>query len=98
MLIEVETKHDPASPLQVAKGNDSARRIAVSRDDMIELFDYLEDGLVSDACDHSFKYTEAFLASRDIAQRPALEWIRGFGATCDCEILQNVELEWGGPL
>ena len=98
MLSKAESKHDTKSTLQISREQKSAKRIAVTRDDMIELFDYLEDGLVSDACDHSFKYTEAFLASRDIECRPALEWIRGFGATCDCEILQNVELEWGGPL
>ena len=98
MFNKSTAKHDTRSQFQIPAAHKLARRIAISREDMIELFDYLEDGLVSDTCDPSFRYTESFLAARDIESSPALKWICAFGATCDCEILQNIELEWGGPL
>jgi hypothetical protein len=98
MLTKPEMNADKAVHLLSAEQPGSEVRGQISREEMIELFDYLEDGLVCDACDHSFRYTEAFLASRGIESGPAIKWICGYGASCDCEILQNMELEWGGPL
>ena len=69
--------------------------IPIGKRDMVDLFDYIEDGLMIVECDHSFRYTEAFLASRSIGAKAALEWIRRQGARCDCEILDGIEPHWG---
>lgn len=68
----------------------------LSRDDVLELFDYVEEGLAITGCDHSFRCTEAFLVVNDITMGPALNWLRRFGATCDCEVLEEVEQRWLG--
>jgi len=95
MSIRYDAKRPDASYNRSHKEPMPAVRTPISRSEMIELFDYLDDGILSDACDHSLRYTESFLVSHGIELRPTLDWIRELGATCDCEILQNVEFEWG---
>lgn len=66
----------------------------LSRDAVIELFDYVEEGLAITGCDHSFRCTEAFLMVNDITMEPALNWLRRHGAGCDCEVLEEVAQRW----
>ena len=66
----------------------------LSRDAVIELFDYVEEGLAVTGCDHSFRCTEAFLVANDVIMEPVLTWLRRYGATCDCEVLEEVEQRW----
>ena len=63
----------------------------MSRDAVLELFDYIEEGLAITGCDHSFRCREAFLVANGIALRPALTWLRRHGASCDCAALDEVE-------
>lgn len=63
----------------------------LSRDAVIELFEYVEEGLAITGCDHSLRCTEAFLMINDIAMGSALEWLRRFGVGCDCEVLEKIE-------
>ena len=66
----------------------------LSRDAIIELFEYVEEGLAITGCDHSFRCTEAFLVTNDIVMGPALHWLRHMGADCDCEVLEEIEQRW----
>ena len=63
----------------------------VPQDVVLELFDYVEEGLAITGCDHSFRCSEAFLVANGMALRPALAWLRRNGASCDCEALEEFE-------
>lgn len=59
------------------------------------LFDFLDENLNED-CNHKMRLTLRFLAERKITQAAeVLEWLHNRGAYCDCEILYNVEEQFG---
>lgn len=66
----------------------------LTNQDVVELFDYLENALASRACDHSFHITEGFLALNGLDVTRILPWLRKSGATCDCEIVGDFEFNW----
>ncbi len=55
------------------------------------LFDYLDEQSEERECQGDFAMTETFLKAHDVPAEPVLEWLRGNGAGCDCEVLLNVE-------
>ena len=73
---------------------DEEARMAISRPHLAELFDHL-DGALADGCDHSLRFTQAFLRSRGLAEAAIVPWLAGYGGYCDCEVLANVEERWG---
>ena len=67
----------------------------ISRADLGELFDFLDDELGREPCDHSLSRTRSFLAARQLADVAILPWLGEYGGYCDCEVLANVEERWG---
>ena len=66
----------------------------IRNQDVVGLFDYLEDALLDHTCEHSFHFTEAYLAASALDTRRVLPWLRSRGATCDCEVLGEFEFGW----
>jgi hypothetical protein len=72
-----------------------ARAALPLADDVLEaLFDYLEQALETQPCDHSRKLTECWLAENGHANEAVLEWLDETGGYCDCEVLANSEGAW----
>ena len=65
----------------------------LSRDNLGELFDYLDQALQL-GCDHSLRFTCQFLADRALPDEPIIQWLGQYGGFCDCEVLGNVEDAW----
>lgn len=62
--------------------------------DLKELFDFL-DRPDAPACDHSLRETLDFLARKNLSAERVVPWLREHGGYCDCEVIFNVENEFG---
>ena len=65
----------------------------ISRAHLTELFGHLDSAL-KNGCDHTSRFTEAFLRSHSLPEATILPWLREYGGYCDCEVLANVEERW----
>lgn len=65
--------------------------LPISRNIFHELFDYLDERLSEEDCNHDFEMTEEFLKQRNIPIEEVEAWLMGNGGGCDCEVLANVE-------
>ncbi len=66
----------------------------IKKEDLLALFNYL-DRPNPDPCTHTFKETEGFLSDRKLPVEDTLQWLHRNGAGCDCEVIYNVDAEWG---
>jgi uncharacterized protein YqeY len=56
------------------------------------LFDYLDNQLEKNSCDHTTKMTVKFLEKNQVKNiQDVLNWLADNSGYCDCEILGNVE-------
>lgn len=69
--------------------------IPMPKEALGELFDHLDCAL-AEGCDHSLRLTMAFLESKKLEVQRVVIWLRDHGGHCDCEVLANVEDEFGG--
>jgi len=69
-------------------------RMPISRSQLAEMFEHLDHALV-DGCDHTNRFTLAFLRSNGLAEATVVPWLAEYGGFCDCEVLANVEEHWG---
>ncbi|MBS7256668.1 DUF2695 domain-containing protein [Flavobacterium branchiicola] len=57
-----------------------------------KLFDFLDDELKKQGCNHSSSITQTFLQKTGVSNTiEVIEWLAENGGFCDCEILANVE-------
>ena len=61
-----------------------------------QLFQFLADQIDAEGCDHTLRFTEAWLnANADAGDRVAiLEEIKSMGGFCDCEVPMNCYEEY----
>jgi len=67
-----------------------------SADQLRKLFERLDE--VSGKgyeCDHQFTLTRRFLEEQRMPTAASLRWLGEHGAGCDCEVIFNVEQQWG---
>jgi len=55
------------------------------------LFDYLDNKLTEEGCDHSLRLTKQFAESNQLPYEGLKVWLASLGGYCDCEVLANVE-------
>ena len=58
------------------------------------LFDYVNEHVEIEGCDHSRRFTEGWLATNAITAKPVLGWLAENGGYCDCEVIANAEEAW----
>ncbi len=71
-----------------------AGELPLPRVQLKNLFDYIDAGLESGGCDHTFRHAQAFLRENAMEEQPVLTWLRGQGASCDCEVASRVTERW----
>ena len=71
--------------------NSFVNSLPMSREIFHELFDYLDERLSEEDCDHNLEMTEEFLKQRNVSIEEVEEWLMKNGGGCDCEVLLNVE-------
>lgn len=92
------SKHERKALLRALKQRQRAeaeRRVPLSLADLAALFDFLDERLDGSPCDHTLVLTREFLVERDLPQDHVVPWLAEYGGHCDCEVLANVESEWG---
>jgi hypothetical protein len=95
MTSQAERDRRNAIVRELAERNrrEAESRMPLSKDDLAALFDYLDQALI-EGCDHSLRFTQAFLTSRSLSESTIVPWLGEHGGYCDCEVLANVEDEW----
>jgi hypothetical protein len=95
MPSKIERERRKAMTRELARQQRAAAVAAmpISRDELRQLFDYLDDAL-SAGCDHSLRLTRQFLKAHDLPETTIIPWLGDYGGFCDCEVLANVEQEW----
>ena len=84
--------HGSAKPHEVPMTDDPP----VSHADLRALFERLDgESGKGYQCDHKFTLTRQFLAKRKLPEKDMLRWLGENGAGCDCEVIFNVEQQWG---
>jgi hypothetical protein len=78
---------------QQARSKEHAR-MPISEADLALLFNHLNVSLTG-GCDHTLRFTRAFLGSRQLSEAAIIPWLAEYGGFCDCEVLANVEERWG---
>ena len=68
----------------------------ISKIHLKELFDYLDEKLEEEGCQHKLILTEAFLTKKGLSVETKIPWLNQYGGYCDCEVLANVEDEFEG--
>ena len=66
----------------------------ISKASLAGLFDHLDQELAA-GCDHSLRFTRAYLLAHGLPEDDILPWLLEYGGGCDCEVLGNVEEAWG---
>jgi hypothetical protein len=66
--------------------------LPTSRENFKALFDYLDEQLTENNCDHTLKLSTRFLQTLNPDNIEAIaEWLKENGGDCDCGVLANVE-------
>ncbi len=68
--------------------------LPATREQIEDLFDYLDVRLAKTECAHDLKFTMQFLMENRLNMPKFMSWLNENGAYCDCEILQYVEPQW----
>jgi hypothetical protein len=66
----------------------------ISRADLKALFDHLSRPNPP-PCTHTHKETVQFLRAHNLPAKATVEWLQRNGGYCDCEVIFNVDAEWG---
>ncbi|SFN32852.1 Protein of unknown function [Paenimyroides ummariense] len=66
--------------------------LPISRHYFKTIFDYLNDYLEQNECDHTLNTTLEILRNQNITNvQETISWLNKNGGYCDCEVLYNVE-------
>ncbi len=71
-------------------------QMPLSKNDLANLFNYLDEKLGDESCDHSLRLTQAYIESKGLPFEKVKVWLAQYGGYCDCEVLANVEEEFKG--
>ena len=61
--------------------------LPLSPDAFRELFGVIDQKVPTEGCDHSLRWTMAWLKRRKLDPAPVIAWLNDHGGYCDCEVL-----------
>ncbi len=82
--------------LAASRRAEAERQLPISLAQLHGLFDMLDQSLI-EGCDHSLRFTEEYLRLNQLSSEKVVPWLHEHGGFCDCEVLANVEDDWGRP-
>jgi len=68
--------------------------LPATKEQIEDLFDFLDVHLQEESCIHNLRYTMRFLMERRLDMPKIMSWLNENGGYCDCEVLQNIEPSW----
>jgi hypothetical protein len=95
---EKQRRKELALGARVAANDSLKASLPISIAQLQTLFDYLENKLTEEGCDHSLRFTKQFAESNQLPYESLKAWLASLGGYCDCEALANVEEKAEGLL
>lgn len=73
-----------------------AARVAFPMPDALleSLFDTVDARVGSSGCDHTLRFTEQWIGEHRQSASSVIDWLKGQGGSCDCEVLANAANHW----
>lgn len=62
--------------------------------DVEDLFDFLEDKLEKESCNHSLRFSMQFIMENRLNFPKLTAWLQQNGGFCDCKVLEQIAPEW----
>lgn len=90
---EKKRRQQLVSALMQQKHLNDTVKMAISKDDLKALFEFLDTHL--EECDHTLALTVEFLSDHNLDVNSIIPWLNEYGGYCDCEVLLNVIEAWG---
>ena len=84
-----------AATIMKEKQAQAEAAMSISKADLKSLFDYVDQQLEQNGCDHTLKAARFFLMQHNLPEEPIINWLVEAGGGCDCEVIANVEENWG---
>jgi Protein of unknown function (DUF2695) len=73
----------------------AARRSFPMTEVLLEsLFESVNLKVAEQGCDHTLRFTEAWLSTNEQPAEKVLMWLNEHGGFCDCEVLANAADHW----
>lgn len=89
---EIERRKQIAKELRLNARREFEKSIPMTHENFKSLFDYLNEQLYDNFCDHSLKLTIGYLQSLKLNNIGEItEWLEENGGNCDCEVLATIE-------
>jgi len=63
-----------------------------SKEELQCLFEWVDERVQRDGCDHSLRYTREFIRLRQLDEDQVAKWLADYGGYCDCEVITNVRV------
>jgi len=73
---------------------EAVARLPISRADLYNLFDWVDEHVIDEGCNHTLRHTRKFIRARGLAEEDIVKWLAEYGGGCDCEVILNVEATW----
>jgi len=93
-MIRKEEKEKRKTLLREAQRQENERILAsvpINKEDLTDLFDWIDKRLIENGCDHTLLHTLKFIEARKLPQKTLIDWLEIHGGYCDCEVIANVE-------
>lgn len=68
--------------------------LPAKKEEIEDLFDYLDRRLKDESCVHNLRFTMQFLMEKRLNMPKVMSWLNENGGYCDCEVLENIEKQW----
>ncbi len=68
--------------------------LPATKEQIEDLFDYLDQRMEKEPCVHNLRFTMQFLMEKRLNMPKVMSWLNENGGYCDCEVLQNIEAKW----
>ncbi|CAN5415684.1 MAG: DUF2695 domain-containing protein [Pyrinomonadaceae bacterium] len=68
--------------------------LPAGKENIEDLFDYLEIRLEKDPCNHSLRFAMQFMMENRLNFPKITSWLNDNGGYCDCKVLEQITPEW----
>ncbi|REJ77801.1 MAG: DUF2695 domain-containing protein [Acidobacteria bacterium] len=72
------------------------KNLPATKDQMDRMFDFIEDKLDSQPCNHTNRFTMQFVMQNMMDFGKVSGWLSQNGGYCDCKILEEIAPYWRG--
>lgn len=88
---EKQRRKDIRNKLIAQRKAQQLAELPMPKEKLSAFFDYLDQQLTEDGCDHNLRFTKQFADDQSLPFDPIKQWLADYGGYCDCEALANVE-------